>query len=178
MKILKLLCKKILSLIYIFRCVKLRIRYKKGVRIRSHVRVDRGTKVVVSKNVWISNNVSFWGGGKIVLGENTHIGSFSSIYASKEGGVEFGMNVNCARNMFVIDANHGYKNKNVPINKQPMEIEKINIGNDCWIGANCTFLKGSSLGNGIVVGACSLVNHKFDDYSVIAGNPAKIISKR
>ena len=51
----------------------------------------------------------------------------------------------------------------------------IEIGNDCFIGANAIILKGTVLGEGCVVGAGSVVCGKFEPYTVIAGNPAKII---
>ena len=94
------------------------------------------------------------------------------------GGVVFGDDVNCARNMYLIDCNHGYKRKDILINKQEMECERIVIGNNVWIGVNTTIIKGAKIGNGTVVGACSLVNKHFPDDCVIGGVPAKILLYR
>lgn len=177
-RILKGFYRFLCSIVYIFRCCVHGIKYKKGVKIRRGVRRQRGTQVILSENCCVGAHTSFWGGGKIVLGFNTHIGSYSSIYASKEGGVTFGENVNCAKNLYVIDANHSFSDKNELICKQPMEIEPVLIGSNCWIGVNCTLIKGSGLGNGCVVGACSLVNKKFSDNLVIGGIPAKVLKER
>jgi virginiamycin A acetyltransferase len=52
------------------------------------------------------------------------------------------------------------------------------IGNDVWIGRNSTILSGVTIGDGAVVGACSLVTKNVEPYSIVAGNPAQLIRKR
>ena len=51
----------------------------------------------------------------------------------------------------------------------------ITIGEGCFIGANSIILKGTTLGNNVVVGAGSVVNGSFPDNVIIAGNPAKVV---
>ena len=166
------------SIIYRCRCLRLHIKYHKGVKIKRGVNIDRKTKVILSEDCTISHHVSFWGGGVIKLGKNSHIGSYSSIYACKEAGVEFGNDVNCARNLFIIDSNHNFEDKDQLIMKQGMSSQKVIIGNNIWIGANVTLVKGAEIGDGCVIGACSLVNKKFSENCVIGGVPAKIIKMR
>lgn len=52
------------------------------------------------------------------------------------------------------------------------------IGNDCWIGREAMLMPGATLGNGVIVGARAVVTGHVPDYSVVAGNPAKVIRKR
>lgn len=52
-------------------------------------------------------------------------------------------------------------------------VAPIIIGNDVYIGANVTFLSGTIVGEGCIVGACSLVKGEFPPRTVIAGNPAR-----
>lgn len=53
------------------------------------------------------------------------------------------------------------------------------IGNDCWIGSNVVITCGChSIGNGAVVGAGSIVTHDVEPYTIVAGNPAKVIRNR
>lgn len=54
----------------------------------------------------------------------------------------------------------------------------IIIGNDVWIGGNSLILSGAEIGTGAVIAAGSLVNGKIEPYSVVGGNPAKLIKKR
>lgn len=52
------------------------------------------------------------------------------------------------------------------------------IGNDVWIGQNVTFLPGVHVGDGCIIGANSVVAKDVPPYSVVVGNPAKVIRKR
>jgi acetyltransferase-like isoleucine patch superfamily enzyme len=52
---------------------------------------------------------------------------------------------------------------------------KIKIGNNVFIGNNCTILPNTIIGDNCIVGTGSVVRGKFQDNSVIIGNPAKVI---
>lgn len=54
----------------------------------------------------------------------------------------------------------------------------IIIENDVWIGANSTIMSGIRIGNGSVVAAGSTVTKDIPPYSIVAGNPAKVVKKR
>ncbi|MBM7551667.1 CatB-related O-acetyltransferase [Thalassobacillus pellis] len=56
--------------------------------------------------------------------------------------------------------------------------DKCEIGNDVWIGANSTILRGANIADGAVVGANSVVTESVPPYAVVVGNPAKIIKFR
>lgn len=53
----------------------------------------------------------------------------------------------------------------------------VKIGNNVFIGDNCTILPNTTIGDNCVVGAGSVVRGKFPENSVIIGNPAKIVMK-
>lgn len=58
------------------------------------------------------------------------------------------------------------------------EPEDIIIGDDVWIAQRVTLIKGAQIPSNCVVGACSLVNKKFEEEGcIIAGNPAKVIKR-
>lgn len=59
--------------------------------------------------------------------------------------------------------------------------EKTNlvIGNDVWIGQNTLILsKVNEIGNGAVIGAGSVVTKNVPSYSIVAGNPARVLGYR
>lgn len=52
------------------------------------------------------------------------------------------------------------------------------IGNDVWFGTNSTILSGVNIGDGAIIGACSVVAKDVPPYSIVVGNPAKIVRYR
>lgn len=64
---------------------------------------------------------------------------------------------------------HGKHDWNVPLS------EHVVVGRGCWIGSRAIILKGVRLGEGCIVGAGAVVTKSFPAWSVIAGNPARLI---
>lgn len=60
--------------------------------------------------------------------------------------------------------------------KQPYD--KVVIGNDIWIGAHRVILPGVKIGDGAIIGAGSIVTRDVESYSIVAGNPAKLLRWR
>ena len=52
------------------------------------------------------------------------------------------------------------------------------IGNDVWIGDNVTIMSGVTIGDGVVIANNSHVVKNVEPYSLIGGNPAKLIKYR
>lgn len=55
---------------------------------------------------------------------------------------------------------------------------KTEIGNDVWVGDNSVIIKGVKIGNGAIVAAGSIVIKDVAPYSIVGGNPARIIRMR
>ena len=53
----------------------------------------------------------------------------------------------------------------------------VQIGDNCWIGANVTILDGVNLGNNSIIAAGSVVNQSFKNDVLIGGVPAKILKE-
>ena len=52
------------------------------------------------------------------------------------------------------------------------------IGNDVWIGQGARILPGARLGNGVIVGAGAVVGGEVAPYSIVVGNPGRVIRRR
>lgn len=52
------------------------------------------------------------------------------------------------------------------------------VGHDCWLGDGCTVLPGADIGHGVIVGAGAVVAGRVDDYSIVVGNPARVLRAR
>ena len=115
-------------------------------------------------------------GGKISIGEGCGI-SGSTIYAMQE--INIGKDVLVGGNCKIIDNDfHPLQDaKRHPQRQEDIRRRPINIGDGCFIGANSIILKGTTLGKNCVVGAGSVVSGNWPDNSIVAGNPAKLISE-
>lgn len=54
----------------------------------------------------------------------------------------------------------------------------VSIGNDVWIGRRAIILPGVTIGDGVVIGAGAVVAKDIPSYSVVVGNPARVIKNR
>lgn len=52
------------------------------------------------------------------------------------------------------------------------------IGNDIWIGRDVHITAGRTIADGSIIAMCSVLTKDFQPYSVVGGNPAKMIKKR
>jgi len=56
-----------------------------------------------------------------------------------------------------------------------VDIQKVVVEDKAWIGFNAILLKGITIGEGAIVGAGSVVTKDVPPFTIVAGNPAKII---
>ena len=113
--------------------------------------------------------------------DDLSIGDYSGIGVNckLQAGVSIGDNVMMGPECLFFTSNHRIEATDIPINKQGYDgIKPIIIGNDVWIGARVIILPGVHIGDGAVIGAGSVVIHDVDSYTVVAGNPAKLIRER
>ena len=66
----------------------------------------------------------------------------------------------------------------MPITVQPL-ISKggVEIGDHCWLGFGCEILSGVNIGKHSIIAARAVVTKDVPSYSIVAGNPAKIVKK-
>lgn len=135
------------------------------------------TNLRLGKHVTLYPGVMFFGDGLIEIGDNVDIGNGTIIYASRNGGVRIGSNTMIAAQCYIIDMDHGMK-KGQLVCKQENTVAPVVIGEDVWLGANVTVLKGSVIGDGAVIGAKALVKGKIECNAIAAGIPAHVVKYR
>lgn len=107
-------------------------------------------------------------GNHSVLGINCYI----------SGDVTIGDHVLMGPNVSILTGNHNFKDKSRLIGEQGSESRPVEIGNDVWIGCNCIILPGVHIADGCVIGAGAVVTKDTEPYTVVGGNPARIIGYR
>lgn len=170
---------------------RVKIRSKKHIISGSGLTIEDGCFInALCKNtVHIGKNFSL-GRNSIIectgvireLGDSLEIGDDVGIAAnafiSVRGKVKIGSSTIFGPGVKLFSENHIYTDKTTPIYLQGTDRKGIEIGEDCWIGADAIILDGVRIGKGSVVAAGAVVNKDVPDYSVVGGVPAKIIGNR
>ena len=125
--------------------------------------------------------------GEIVIGDHTAIFSRSIVGS--------GQSIRIGSCVVISNQVHIYDNNNHPIDpdvRHQMCLEgfhteswrwgnavskPIVIEDDVWIGENSTILKGVTIGRGSVVACCSVVTKDVPPYTIVAGNPARVVKE-
>ena len=109
---------------------------------------------------------------EITIGDNCFFNHNCSLTAAEN--IVIGNQCMFANNFVVVDHDHDRKDGKI---LKELVSAPVKIGNNVWCGANVTVLKGVTIGDGAVIAAGSVVNRDVAAYSVVAGVPARKISK-
>jgi len=126
--------------------------------------------------------------GRVSLGSYSTLGVNCRIHSSNQENVKvkIGKYTQFGPNVLVMSIAHPINKLTTYINrslfsgrlKNNITCKSVTIGNDVWIGNGATILPGVVIGNGAIIGAGSVVTRNVPNYSIAAGVPARIISKR
>ena len=126
-------------------------------------------------------------GGKINIGSNSYIGAGSRIWSGEE--INIGNNVLIGHNVNIIDFSHernhveranGFKNLVTyghPKEKGKIPTNPIKIEDDVAIYAGANIIMGVTIGKGSVISAGSVVIKNVPPFSLVLGNPGKVVWK-
>lgn len=112
----------------------------------------------------------------ITIGNGCVIGIRNSFAAIES--ITIGNNVLFAGYVHITDHSHGYEDITKPITPQQLVSKgPVIIDDDCWLGFGCEILSGVHIGQHCVVAARAVVTKNVPSYSIVAGNPARIIKR-
>jgi len=134
--------------------------------------------------------------GELIIGNHVVINRFSHISAKNskvkindfsyvgynnwiggQGNITIEQNFISGMNVVIISSNHDYRNISIPYYKGEEIKRDIFIGKHVWIGANSVILPGVSIGDGVVIGAGSIVTGNIPSNVIVAGSPAQAIKQ-
>lgn len=111
------------------------------------------------------------------IGNNVSINE--NCFISCVNRITIGDGVLMGDNVFITDNYHGNNSMSeintIPLNRKLYSKGPVTIGENVWIGRNVCIMPNVKIGNNVVIGANSVVTHDFENNTIIAGIPAKII---
>ena len=111
------------------------------------------------------------------LGNNIKIGKATTINPEcridGRAGCTIGNGVSISREVFILTMGHNYNDINFGLSGKSVIIE-----DNSWIGIRTMIMPGVKIGKGAIVGAGSIVTKDVESYTIVAGNPAKVIGSR
>ncbi len=152
-------------------------------------RMGKGIPAIQNKvDIYIGDNTTIdgscvfaalndYGIPRIKIGNNCYLCHKVTISVGKE--VSIGDNVLVAGEVCIFDLDghpqDASRRRNSPTPVE--EIHPVRIENDVWIGRRAFICKGVTIGEGAIVGACSVVTKDVPPYAIVAGNPARVIKE-
>lgn len=152
------------------------LRLIRGIpRLCGYVRIELGDFVVLHGSSEIC-------GAKVFdepilrIGSHSHLGNNLLIMVAKR--IEIGTHCLIANDVTIAD-NDGHpldpEKRLQYLPPEPEACREVVIGDNVWIGKGSIVLKGVTIGNGAIVAAGSVVTRDVPAYTVVAGNPARVV---
>jgi acetyltransferase-like isoleucine patch superfamily enzyme len=150
---------------------------------------NRKENISIGEGTHIRGELTVYGYGKgISIGDNCYIGVGSVIRAGEQ--ISIGNNVLIAHYVTIIDTDsheinyleraESYRQlvtKGHPLSKGSIQTAPVFIDDFVWISFNVSILKGVRIGKGAIIAAGSVVVNDVEEFTLVAGNPAKPIKK-
>ena len=126
----------------------------------------------IGEGCFYLDSIVWLNGDRIELGDN--VGFNVGCFVNGFSGLVVGDGTNFGPYSMVHTANHDMEDTERPVTEQGWRDEPpVRIGRNCWVGMGAMILPGVQIGDGVVIGAGSVVVRDVEDYAVVVGNPAK-----
>lgn len=130
----------------------------------------RGFGAKIAKDAYPHPSVKIWAPWNLEMGSLSCLGPYVDCYCVDR--VVIGSRATVSQYSFLCTATHEYR---VP--SRPVVTAPIMIGERAWVAADAFVGPGVTIGEGVVVGARSSVYGNVEPWTVVAGNPARVIRK-
>jgi acetyltransferase-like isoleucine patch superfamily enzyme len=129
------------------------------------------------KNLQVMAGCRFRSIENLAVGDNVNIGFDNFLQAI--GGLTMGDNVSTAPGVKIWTTNHNIDDPDIPMRDQGQTNKPVVIGDDVFIASNAFIMPGTTLPRGCIVSAGAVVSGKtYRPFSILAGNPARVIGYR
>lgn len=125
----------------------------------------------IHKRAGVYSSAKIYEPWNLVMGDNAWIGPNTRIYNVAK--IELGNNVTVSQYSYLCTASHDYNKKSFNLVTAPIVLK-----DDVWIAADAFVGMGVTIGEGAVVGARSSVYRDVEPWSVVGGNPARVLGYR
>jgi putative colanic acid biosynthesis acetyltransferase WcaF len=119
----------------------------------------------------IMDGVLVWHPWSLTLKRYCTLGRGVEVY--NYAHITVGEQATVSQETFLCSATHDFEDPNMPLVYFP-----ITVGAQSWVAAKCFVGPGVTIGEGALVGACSVVTKDVPAWTVVAGNPARVIKPR
>lgn len=153
--------------------------YGKNVLISRFARIYSADKITIGDNVRIDDFCIL--SGKITLGSHIHISPYVALYGAM--GIELEDYTGISAHSVVYSAMDDFGGDYLVGSVHPIELTNITGGKVLvkkfsQIGVNCVVFPKLTIGEGVAVGACSLVTKSLDEWKIYIGIPVKVLKDR
>jgi len=143
----------------------------------ARLEVGRSARLRLGRWCWIGNGTKLRAHeGSVSIGAKSVIGQECTITCYKQ--IAIGRECMIADRTMLIDFDHVIDDVELPIRKQGIRKQAVEIGNNVWIGYGACVLRGVSVGDNSVIGAGAVVAADVPPNAVLAGVPARVVRMR
>jgi maltose O-acetyltransferase len=150
------------------------LRYLQQLDAREKYEMYRATYSIHPTFKFNGENIKFYGDGKIVCGQRSYIGEFSTCQSSSGTILQIGDDCAISHNVRIYTSSY-ISDQDFTISPRMVKEGNVIIGDAVWIGVNVFIGPGVNIGDNAVVAANSVVTKDVLPYAMAGGCPARLI---